>query len=67
VRPRDQTIKEVRELLEQHYLASIDNQLKHEYAGLSEAQKRAVLKEFLQKRIAGSEAYQWAKVLQDML
>jgi deoxyribodipyrimidine photolyase-like uncharacterized protein len=67
VPPRDRTIKEVRELLEQNYLASISEQLKHEYAVLNEAEKTAVLKAFLQKRIAGSEAYQWARVLQDML
>jgi hypothetical protein len=63
---RDQIIKAVRELLEQNYLASIDDQLKHEYAGLSEDEKRAVLRAFLQKRVAGSEAH-WAKVLEDII
>ena len=65
--PRERIVRDVRELLEQKYLESIGGRSKREYAGLSETEKREVLKAFLQKRIAGSTAHQWARVLQDIL
>lgn len=65
--PRERIVRDVRELLEQKYLQSISGRSKREYAELSEAEKREVLKAFLQKRIAGSATHQWAKVLQEIL
>jgi len=65
--PRDRIIKAVRELLEHQYLESVGDQCKHEYAGLSETEKREALKAFLQKRTAGSEAKPWVKVLEDIV
>jgi hypothetical protein len=65
--PRERIIKDVRQLLEQKYLASIGDQPKHKYARLSESEKMEVLRAFLQKRIAGAKTGHWAKVLQDIL
>ena len=65
--PRERIIEGVRELLEQQYLESVNDQSKHEYAGQSENEKRVTLKAFLQKLSAGSEAELWVKVLQDNL
>ena len=65
--PRDQIIKAVRELLEHQYLESVGDRCKHEYAGLSETEKRETLKAFLQKRTAGLKGGQWARVLEDIL
>jgi hypothetical protein len=52
--PRDRVIKRVRKLIEQTYLESVGDQSKHEYARLSEIEKRVVPGPLLQKRIAGS-------------
>jgi hypothetical protein len=56
----------IRQLLEQQYLESIGDQSKHEYAGLSEIEKRKVLKAFVQQA-AGFKTGQWVKVLEDIL
>jgi hypothetical protein len=65
--PRDQLVEGVRRLLEQQYLESVGDQAKYNNAGLSETEKREILKAFLQKRTAGSTTGQWAKVLEDIL
>jgi hypothetical protein len=65
--PRDQLVEGVRRLLEQQYLESVGDQAKYNNAGLSETEKREILKAFLQKRTAGSKTGQWAKVLEDIL
>jgi deoxyribodipyrimidine photolyase-like uncharacterized protein len=65
--PRDRIVQQVRQMLEQQYLESIGDQSKHEYAGLSEPEKRAVLRAFLEKQIAGSKTGQWVKVLEDIV
>jgi hypothetical protein len=59
--PRDRIIEGVRKLLEQQYLESIGDQSKHEYARLSDSDKKVALKDFLQKLTDGSEADEWAK------
>ena len=64
---RDGIVMVVRQLLEQQYLKSIDDQSKHEFTGLSESEKRAVLKAFLEKRTAGLRTARWVRVLEDIL
>jgi hypothetical protein len=64
--PRDRILSGVRQLLEQQYLKSTSDHAKDEYVGLSDDEKRTVLKAFLQKQTIGSEE-QWAKVLQGFL
>jgi hypothetical protein len=59
--PRDRIIEGVRKLLEQQYLESIGDQSKHEYARLSDSDKKVPLKDFLQRLTDGSEADEWAK------
>jgi hypothetical protein len=64
---RDRITRDMRQLIEQQYLASIGDQAKHEYAELSETEKRKDLKDFLQKRTARSKSDQWVRVLEDIL
>jgi hypothetical protein len=64
---RDRIVWDVRQLIEQQYLESIGDRSKHEFAELSETEKREILKAFLQKLTAGSEAEPWVKVLQDIV
>jgi hypothetical protein len=65
--PRDRIVRDVRRLLEQQYLESIGVQVRREYAGLSDTEKRKALKAFLLIRTAGSKTGQWVKVLEDIL
>ena len=65
--PRDRIIEGMRELLEEQYLESVSDRSKAEYAGLSDVQKRAILKAFLRKLTAWSEAEEWVKMLEEIL
>jgi hypothetical protein len=53
------------ELLEQPYLESVGPQAKQEWAELSDAERKEVLKNFL--REIADDADQWAKRLHDIL
>ena len=64
---RDGIVRVVRQLLEQQYLESIGVQARHEFADLSESEKRAVLKAFLEQQTAGLRTAQWVRVLEDIL
>jgi hypothetical protein len=65
--PRDRIVEGVRKLLEEQYLESVGERDKEEYGRLNDSEQRAILKAFLQKLTGGSNADQWAKVLQDIL
>ena len=64
--PRDRIVNGVRELLEQHYLESVADQAKDDYAGLSDDEKRTTLKDFLLKQTGASQEL-WVKTLLDLL
>jgi hypothetical protein len=56
--PQDRIAKGARELLEQQYLESVDDQSKNGYARLSDTEKRATLRAFLEKRNSESDTQQ---------
>jgi hypothetical protein len=57
---RDQIIDDVRQVLEQHYLQSANDDSKNKYAQLSEIEKRTALKTFLQDLTVASDGDEWA-------
>jgi hypothetical protein len=63
--PRDLIVRDVRRLIERHFLERASGQAKVEYASSSDPEKTAVLKAFLQDKAAGSK--QWAIALLDLL
>jgi hypothetical protein len=65
--PRDRIIEGVRKLLEKQYLESVGEREKDEFTGLSESEKRAAVKAFLEKRTARLRTAQWVRVLEHIL
>jgi hypothetical protein len=53
------------ELLEQLYLDSASGQGSGDYAGLTDDEKRAILKDFAKEQAAGSK--RWADIAQNLL
>jgi hypothetical protein len=64
---RDRIVEGVRKLLEEQYFESVGERDTDEYGRLNDSEQRVILKAFLQKLTVGSQADQWAKMLQDML
>ena len=64
---RDQIIDDVRQVLEQHYLQSANDDSKNKYAQLSEIEKRTALKTFLQDLTVASDGDEWAVRLGETL
>jgi hypothetical protein len=57
--------RDVRRLLERHYLESASSQAKGEFTRLSDDQKRKVVRDFLQDKAGAPKA--WATALLDLL
>jgi hypothetical protein len=57
--------REVRRLLERHFLELANDEIKAEYVNSSDCEKRDALKAFLRDKAGGAKA--WATVLQDLL
>lgn len=63
--PRDLITRDVRRLVEKHFLESVSDRAKVEYAGAGYAVRTATLKAFLQGKADGTKY--WSRTLQDLL
>jgi hypothetical protein len=63
--PKAQIPSSVWELLEQLYLEAVDSRAKGAFAGLSEVEKRTLLKDFAKKQAVGSK--RWANIALNLL
>lgn len=61
---RDQAAKNVWDLLEQLYLDAENQHAKGKYAGSSDADKRAILRDFATRQALTSK--RWAAILRDL-